>query len=133
MTAASGKKKYVALHGGVWISNPNYSPGGDRLVLVKTGDVVELFPEDAERINKQEGILMRPYRHGHLVAVTDEKGRDTGEVKRVAASVKDTTPRLVEPSRFQTMRDQFEKAGVAGASAEEALDLQRFEDGKEVA
>lgn len=103
------KERYAALHGGVWIANPDAGrAGAPKTILVQTGDVVELYPSDAERINRSIGLLLSPYHNGHLVPVKNERGEETDEVKNVPRYVKDPFPRLVQPSKFQKMRDTFD-------------------------
>lgn len=127
-----GKERYIALHGGVWVENPRKGPGQPGVVLIKTGDVVELFPHDAERINRNEGLRLAPYQNGHLVPVRDADGNPTGETKNAPKYVKDTAPRLVPPAEFQKRRDAFEAAKKQDA-AETTAAKQRIVDEVEVA
>lgn len=115
----SSKERYAALHGGVWVTNPDTSPGAPRLRHVKEGEVVELWPSDAERINKaSNGLVLSRYQLGSLKPVKDASGEIVGE-KNTPDFVADTTPTLVDPKQFQKHRDEFEARKASERAAKQ--------------
>lgn len=115
----SGKERYAALHGGVWVQNPDTSPGAARTILIKQGDVVELYPHDAERINKaSNGLVLSRYQLGSLKPMKDSNGEVVGE-KNTPDFVPDNTPSLVDPKQFQKHRDEFEARKASERAAKQ--------------
>ena len=116
---STGKERYAALHGGVWIPNPDSSPNAPRALHVKEGEVVELYPTDAERINKAStGLVLSRYQLGSLKPVKDSNGEIIGE-KNTPDFVADNTPALVDPKQFQKHRDEFEARKASERAAKQ--------------